>query len=104
MKKEIKYKAIKTSFIIAFLYVGFGTLSVLSLDPDFVFFGDWAWLGFLVSLPVSVFGFGIVYAEPDYMYLLIVTQVVVLLVFWFIVFKVLLKRYIRKNRKVINND
>jgi hypothetical protein len=103
MNQELKTKAKKISFLISVFYVGVGTLSVLSMDPDFILAGDWAWFGYLLTLPVSIMGFAIMYTESDYVQLLIVTQSIVFLIFWFVVYRVLLKRYIRKNRKMNPN-
>jgi hypothetical protein len=99
MNQELKTKAKKISFLISVFYVGIGTLSVLSMDPDFILAGDWAWFGYLLTFPVSIIGFGIIYTEVEYVKLLIVTQSIVFLIFWLVVYRVLLKRYIRKNRK-----
>lgn len=91
MKNSQAY-TLKISFIISVIYVGIGTLSLLSMDPDFILSGDWAWVGLLITFPVSVIGFGIVYTEPDSSLLIISVQFLHMLLLWFIIYRIMKKR------------
>jgi len=97
----MKKKAIRASLIISVLYVGLGTVSILSIDPEFFLSGDWAWFSYLLTLPVSIVGFLIMYTEKEYLGLLIPTQLIVFAIFWFLMYRILLKKYIRKSRRAI---
>ena len=46
-------KAFYDSLLLSFLYVAFGTISVMSIYPGSLFYGSWAFLGVLLTLPVS---------------------------------------------------
>ena len=90
---EPQSRAFNNSLIISMAYVGLGTLSVLSLFPSFPLSGQWAWIGVLITFPVSFIGFGIAYMEPDNYVVVLLAQAVVFGLFWFIVYRLLLSRY-----------
>ncbi|WP_332004238.1 hypothetical protein [Chitinophaga sp.] len=43
-----KNAAYSYSYLVSFLYVGFGTLTILSLYPDNLFYGEWVSWGMAV--------------------------------------------------------
>lgn len=90
---EIKGKAFKNSLVVAILYVGLGTVSAMSVYPDSPLHGDWIYVGLLVTLPVSIVAFGVMFAEPDGYFLVLIVQVVIFLLFWLIVYRYLFKSY-----------
>lgn len=61
MKKSILFNSI----VFSFLYVGLGTIALLSLDRNFILSGEWAFYALLITMPVSFLGFGYVYMETD---------------------------------------
>jgi hypothetical protein len=77
---------IRKLFVISFLYVGLGTLSILSMFPDFPLYGDWSMVGFLLTIPVSFISFGIAFSEPDSQNIIVVTQLIILLILWSIIY------------------
>ncbi|MFC2104227.1 hypothetical protein ACFLS4_02600 [Bacteroidota bacterium] len=86
----IKRKILINSLIISFVYVGIGTVSVLSLYPDGLLpTGLWAILGVLITLPVSIVSFGIMYTEPSNILLVLIVQSVIFLLFSFVIFKII---------------
>ena len=90
---ELQNRAFNNSLVMSLAYVGLGTLSVLSLYPSFPLSGEWAWIGVIVTFPVSFIGFGIAYMEPDNYVTILLIQLLVFGLFWFISYRVLLKRY-----------
>lgn len=91
-KKTILLK----SLLISILYVGLGTVSLFGSNPNFSFSGDWSALLGLLTLPVNILGFAIAYMESDNYNLIILTQTVVFLVFWLIVYRIWVKRSQKK--------
>lgn len=90
---KLKSNAVKNSLIIGLLYVGIGTITAMSVYPDSPLYGDWVYIGLLLTLPVSIIGFAVMYAEPDGYLLVLIIQIITFLIFWFIVYRYLLKRY-----------
>lgn len=71
----------KLAFKIALLYVAFGTLTVCSVYPKDLFYGDWSLLGLIITFPVSIISFGYRYAESDLLYPVFIIQFIM---FWLI--------------------
>ena len=74
----------KLAFYIALLYVGFGTLSVCSVYPDDLFYGEWSLFGLLITFPVSIISFGYRYAEADILYPVFIIQTIMFFLTFFI--------------------
>lgn len=91
-----KRTAYKYSYLIAFLYVGLGTLSILSMYPDNLFFGEWAMWGLILTLPVNFIGWGILYSDSSQQTIVILIQIVVFILVGWLLFRLLFKRYITK--------
>jgi hypothetical protein len=86
------------SCIISLIYVGIGTFSIIGMYPQSPFYWDLSYLGFLLTFPVSVFGFGVIYSEPDSYGLVLIVQLCVFFVFWWLLYKFMLKRMKKKPR------
>ena len=63
VKKITKGKTL--ALRIALAYVAFGTLSVCSVYPHDLLFGEWSLYGLLMTFPVTILSFGFRYAEPN---------------------------------------
>jgi hypothetical protein len=96
--KALKSTAVKNSLTIAFLYVGLGTVTVMSVYPASPLYGDWVYVGLLLTLPVSIISFAVMFAEPNGYFLVLIVQSVTFLFFWLILYRYLLKRYKRRLR------
>jgi len=90
---ELKSNALRNSLIIAFLYVGFGTVTVMSVYPYSPLYGDWIYIGLLLTLPVSIVGFAVMFVEPNGYFLVLIVQIITFLIFWFILYQYLFKKY-----------
>jgi hypothetical protein len=80
-------KAIETNkraFNISLFYVGLGTLSVCSVYPKDLFYGEWSLYGLVITFPVSVLSFGYRYAEADLLYPIFIIQLVMLFLTFYI--------------------
>jgi hypothetical protein len=89
----------KKAFYISFFYVGLGTLSILSLDPSFFLYGPWAFWGYVITLPVSIFSFGVAYSGNGASTTILIIQSIVFLIFWFLLYRYFLKGLnVRKNK------
>ncbi len=89
---DIKNSTLVKSFIISFLYVVLGTVAVLSGYPSSPLYGEWVSTALLLTLPVSVISFGIAFADATAFWSVLMVQLIVLLIFWRIVFKIMYKR------------
>ena len=81
------------SFIISLLYVGFGTLSLVSMSPSGPIYWEWSMIGLLLTFPVTFISFSVMFMEKNY-YALLSIQSIVFCVFW-----LLLYRFLKKNSK-----
>lgn len=95
---ELKNNALKNSLIIAFFYVGLGTITAMSVYPDSPLYGGWVDIASLLTLPVCIVSFAIMYADPNAYVLVLIVQIVTFFVFWYILYRYLLKRYKRQMR------
>jgi hypothetical protein len=78
------------AYVISFLYVGFGTFTILCLRPDAPLAGDWTIGGIIYTLPISVLGASIVRYDPSLYPFALAVQVGM-----FFLFKWLVKRCLR---------
>jgi hypothetical protein len=88
LDKETKRRILKQTFIFSLLYVGVGTLAVLSLSPTSMFYGSWALVVTLITLPVNLFSLGIAYADDDMVGMILIIQAIVFLIFWLILYRI----------------
>lgn len=84
MKKNSKYVY---AYLISFFYVGLGTVSVLSLYPHDLLYGNWVTYCLIFTLPVSAFSVGIRYAEPSQYLLVVCIQLLIFLFTGWIIFR-----------------
>ncbi|HDY89910.1 MAG TPA: hypothetical protein ENH82_17550 [bacterium] len=84
------------SFFVSFLYVGFGTFSLIAMSPLSPVYWEWSSLGLLITMPVSFLGFGIMFMERNYL-LLFLIQTGVFLIFWLIVYRIWVKKARKKS-------
>ena len=76
----LKKRALK----IAGLYVGLATLSVCSVYPTDFFFGEWVYIGLLITLPVSIISFGYRYADAITLYPVFIIQFIMFILTYLI--------------------
>lgn len=69
-----KKSAYGYAYLIALLYVGFGTLAVLSMYPDDPFYGEWVLWGLFITFPVSAASWAVLYAAPSQLLLVVFIQ------------------------------
>lgn len=74
----------KLAFKISSFYVALGTLSVCSVYPKDLFYGDWSLYGLLLTFPVSIFSFGFRYAVADLLYPVFIIQFVMFFITFFV--------------------
>jgi hypothetical protein len=84
----------KLAFKISLFYVSLGTLSVCSVYPKDLFYGDWSLYGLLLTFPVSIFSFGYRYAESNLLYPVFIIQFIMFFITFF-----LLSFFIRSKKK-----
>lgn len=83
----------KLAFNIALMYVGFGTLSVCSVYPTDIFYGDWSLYGLGITFPVSIISFGYRFANAQTFYPVFIIQTIM-----FILTFLLLSLFIKKKK------
>jgi len=88
-----KRKIIKISFLISFIYVGFATISPLGLPHDSPLYWESSIFGVFITFPVSLLSFGIMYYEAGHYILVLMVQFVMFLLFWYLVYRYMRKRY-----------
>lgn len=81
--------ALYRSFLISFSYVLIGTIGVLSAYPSSPLYGDWVVFALLLTLPVTIISFGVMYAEPDATVMVLIIQLVMFLITWYVLYKTL---------------
>ena len=91
-----KNTAYKYAYLIAFIYVGVGTFSILSMYPHNLFYGEWVMWGVLLTLPVNFIGWAILYSDPEQHALVIPVQIVVFILVGWLLFRLVFKKYITK--------
>jgi hypothetical protein len=82
--RALRRRAAKNAFVISFLYVGLGTLLLLSLRSSSG--GELTYIGLLITLPVTIIGFGIMYAAREPYLMLFFVQMIMLLISWAVVY------------------
>ncbi len=90
---------IRKSFLYSLIYVGIGTISVLGLYPSSPLYWDWSYIGVLLTFPVSALSFGIAYGAGTSYTLILLIQLVMFFICWFILYRVMMKRHNRNLKK-----
>ena len=88
-----KRKALLISFIISIVYVGFGTYSLLASIPSAPYHNEWSVFGLLLTLPVNFIAFGIAFSISKSLNLILLIQVFMFLLFWYLVYRYMNKKY-----------
>ena len=83
------------SFLFSVLYVGIATLNLIYLMESWSIFSA---IIYFLTLPASIFGFGIIYTTVDYLGLLLLCQTFTLLILWFLSY-----RYFKKKASIKNS-
>lgn len=96
LRKRIFYQTL----ICSVLYVGLGTLSVLSASPSSLFYGEWVLPAMVFTLPVNVFSFAIAFTDADATFLILFVQMIVFLIFWLVLYYVVKSAHIKRRRKI----
>jgi hypothetical protein len=94
---SIKVNTLIKSLIIAIVYVGLGTISVLSMYPSSPTYGAWSIYTLILTLPVSLISFGIEFTEQNALIPVIITQTIIFFLFWYIVYTKIRKRKTNHN-------
>ena len=85
MKDEYAYKK---SLVFSICYVGFATIALFSMFPESLLHGDWALMSLLITFPVSIISFGVIYSGAENSQLIIlVIQIVMFLLTWYLLYK-----------------
>lgn len=90
----------RNSLMFSLIYVGLGTISVLGMYPESPVYWEWSFLGLLITLPVSALSFGISYMESGNYVLILLIQFGVFILCWLIVYRVMLRRQGRKEKRM----
>jgi hypothetical protein len=86
MNKFVKIiESKKLALKISFLYVLLGTLSVCSIYPKDLFYGEWSLFCLIITFPVSIISFVYRYAESNLLYPVFIIQ----LIMFFLTFNIL---------------
>ena len=94
-KKSVRNKFNKLAFIISLIYVGLGTIAIYGMYYN----SGWPFLLFLITLPVSAFGFAYRFtANPQNHFIFFIIQSIMLIPTFFIVRVFLEAREQRKNK------
>ncbi|MBF9254182.1 hypothetical protein I2I11_12830 [Pontibacter sp. 172403-2] len=88
---DVQKSASQKAFFISLIYVGVGTLCLLSMYADSPLYGDWAFFGALITLPVTFASFGLLYMEPERFGLALLIQAIMFFVMWYLVYRSLNK-------------
>lgn len=88
---DIQKSASRKAFLVSLTYVGMGTLCLFSMYADSPLYGDWAFLGAIITLPVIFVSFGLLYMEPERFGLALLFQIIMLFITWHLVYKSLNK-------------
>ncbi|WP_428328326.1 hypothetical protein [Mucilaginibacter sp.] len=75
------------SSLISLAYVALGTVAVLSSYPSSPLYGEWVLPTTLITFPVSIWSFGIMFADSHAFWLVIIVQSIVFFIFWLILFR-----------------
>lgn len=93
---KIKVNILIKSFIVSFLYVSLGTVAILSGYPSSPLYGGWVLPTMLLTFPVSIWSFGIVFSDSSAFWSVIIVESIVCLLFWLILFKWMNRRLKKK--------
>ena len=89
----MKNKKLIISFIISFLYVLMGTITVMVSFPDYAILGfnydSFLWIPLVIlTLPVNILLFGLVIVDTSFLSIFILQSIVFFLA-WFVFYKII---------------
>jgi hypothetical protein len=88
------------SLIISLVYVGSGTVAIMSGYPSSPLYGSWVLPVQVLTLPVNLIGGSIeMFSNPTDYNLILIIQSIVFIIFWYIVFRWLNKRRKRNSNR-----
>ena len=73
--------------MISVIYVGLGTVAVLCVYPPY--YGDWVLLALLLTFPVTILSFGVMYGSSDSFLIVLTIQSIMLILTWLVVYQML---------------
>lgn len=82
LDEKTKDKLFYRSLVFSFLYVGLGTISILSLNPNSVFYGMFGTTVLFITFPVNFISLAVAFTGEKTSVILVV-QIIVFLLFWF---------------------
>ena len=91
--ENAKKRAWNNSLIISSIYVGIGTIAVLCSYPPY--YNDFVLVMQLLTFPAIILSFGILIAGKYYLAVILI-QIIIFFIFWFICYQLMLKRYLKK--------
>ncbi len=92
----MKISPLWLSFLFAFLYVLIGTICLFCLVPPL--YNTWVSVGLVLTLPVTVLSFAVMFAERDATVYVLVIQTIMFLLTWYILYKNLPSKVGRQGR------
>jgi hypothetical protein len=64
----------RLSFWISLIYVCLSIISICSIYPDDMFYGNWAWIGIIITFPISIISFAFRFSRSDIIYPIFIIQ------------------------------
>lgn len=91
-----KKQALQRSFFLSFLYVGFASITILSIFPENLLYGNWVIYAMILTLPANVISFGILYGDADQIFLVAIAQIAEFFIWMWIFYKWFFKHKVIK--------
>ncbi len=67
-------------------YVGFATIALFAMCPESFLHGEWALMSLLVTFPVAIISFGLIYSGIKCTVIILVVQLVMFLLTWYLLY------------------
>jgi len=78
----------KRALVFSICYVGFATIALFSMYPESFLHGDWALMSLLITFPISILSFGLIYSGVENaQYIIPVIQIVMFLLTWYLSYR-----------------
>jgi len=92
MKMKDK-KAYKKSLVFSICYVGFSTIVLFSFYPGSSLYGNWSVMGLLVTYPVLIISFKVIYSGVKNAQLIVLgIQLIMFLLTWYLSYRFLRRK------------
>ena len=89
------------AFWITIGYVGFSLISICSFYPTDKFYGEWVWIGTLITFPINFISLGFRYTTSEIIYPVFIIQGFVFIPTFVIIASIIRKRK-QKKFKLVN--